>query len=427
MPPPLTAHENLAPRPRAGQLVAGKYLLLTPLGAGGMGEVWAAENVTIGAEVAVKLVTPQMCARETIARLRREAEATAQLAHRSIVRVFDFVDLADGSPAAMIMERLRGETLGERLRRQGALSADAAVDVLVPILSALHVAHGRGIIHRDLKPENIFLHRETDGEILPKLLDFGVSKDLHSSDRPITHAGEVIGTPAFMSPEQARGEDVDARSDVYCAGIVLLACLTGCAALQTDQITLPRSRRARAKLARLPGASTAVWRVMERALRERADDRYGSAAELAEALARAVPENRAGLPDRGSLLKASTGACLAPFIAFSSHGRIVPARARERGLAGAAVFACIVAVSFGAIAGSWTAGHPLPPIHTEARAPQKAPLTVVDGHDVIAADESSQSARRAAAVRVSAATPRRAATHDAALHRDPYVIRDPGF
>jgi serine/threonine-protein kinase len=426
MPPPPTADEDLAPRARAGQLVGGKYLLLTPLGAGGMGEVWAAENVTIGAEVAVKLVSPHSRAQHTIARLRREAEATAQLAHRNIVRVFDFVDRADGSPAAMIMERLRGETLGERLRRQGPLSADAAVGMLVPILSALQVAHGRGIIHRDRKPENIFLHREIDGEILPKLLDFGVSKDLRSGDLPITHAGEVIGTPAFMSPEQARGENVDARSDVFCAGIVLLACLTGHSALQTDQVTLPRSKHARDKLARLPGASTAVWQVMERALRERADDRYGSAAELADALAAALG-GRASLLDSGSLATVSTGACVAPIPASPARAGSVRSRARQRGMAGAAVLACIVGGSFGAIGGSWTAGGPPALAHVEARAARRAPLTFVDGHDVLNADEESVSAHRAAVGGASPRTPRQATIRDATPHRDPYLVRDPGF
>src|ERR1700722_11094324 len=141
---------------RAGRLVGGKYLLLELLGAGGMGEVWAARNLATDAEVAIKLLHTTTTAPGAVARFRREAYATGQLSHRGVLRVFDLVeDPADGS-LAIVMERLRGRTLADVLQDEGPLTFRATLDVVLPILNALHHAHQFGIIHRDLKPENIF-------------------------------------------------------------------------------------------------------------------------------------------------------------------------------------------------------------------------------------------------------------------------------
>jgi serine/threonine-protein kinase len=256
-----------------------------------MGEVWAAENVSIGAEVAIKFVSTRCRGGHgVLERFRREALATAQLAHRGIVRVFDLVELEDGEQLAMVMERLRGQSLGEMIRSQGPLTVREAADVLVPVLMALQFAHGRGIIHRDLKPDNIFLHREPDGETIPKLLDFGISKSIrHETQQPITINGEIVGTPMFMSPEQLLGAEVDERSDVYCAGVVLYQCLTGQSPFASDEKILRRARPDQALVARASGVPSALCRVIERAMHVDPTKRYASAAAFAEALATEAP------------------------------------------------------------------------------------------------------------------------------------------
>ncbi|HEY2509639.1 MAG TPA: serine/threonine-protein kinase, partial [Polyangiaceae bacterium] len=212
-----------------GEVIAGKYLLLAPLGSGGMGQVWTAENLATGAEVAVKLLHASRArSGDLLARFRQEAHATAQLMHRGIIRVFDLIEQAapDGS-LAIVMERLRGRTLAERLHSHGPLGVDETLDVILPLLGALQYAHGLGIIHRDLKPENVFLATEPDGEVIPKVLDFGISKMVRRDSPPITLTGLILGTPSYMSPEQLRAETVDARSDVFSVGILLYECLTG--------------------------------------------------------------------------------------------------------------------------------------------------------------------------------------------------------
>jgi serine/threonine-protein kinase len=256
-----------------------------------MGEVWTAENLATGAEVAIKfLLAKQTDAPNGVARFRREAKATAQLAHRCIVRVFDLVELPDASGSiAIVMERLRGRTLAARLRRDGPLPSDEALGHVVPILRALHYAHGMGIIHRDLKPENVFLHIEPDGHLVPKLIDFGLSKVLRNVLPPITIVGEVVGTPSHMSPEQVLGAEVDARSDVFCAGVLLYSCLTGRSPFTRSDAPSTMQCVFSSHPARPPQIPVALWRVIARALEKRPDDRYETAAELADALLVATP------------------------------------------------------------------------------------------------------------------------------------------
>jgi serine/threonine protein kinase len=173
---------------RAGEVLAGKYLLITPLAVGGMGQVWTARNLTTDAEVAAKVILPAHASPEGLARFRREARATASLSHRAIVRVFDLIELdpARGS-LVMVMELLRGQTLCHRLEHMGSLSVPETLELAFPLLSALTHAHGLGIVHRDVKPENVFLALEPDGQRLPKIVDFGISKLVR--EHPITLDG----------------------------------------------------------------------------------------------------------------------------------------------------------------------------------------------------------------------------------------------
>jgi len=215
---------------RAGDVLGGRYTLLSSLGEGGMGDVWLAHNPTLDIQVALKVLRfdasqPALRA-EMSQRLLQEARATAKLDHPAIVRIIDFGETSSGN-GFYVMELLEGEDLYALLKRHGPLSAAKAVRTLLPIASALVATHGKKIVHRDLKPENIFLARDHEqNTVQPKLIDFGVAKVRVANER-ITVAGAVMGSPGYMAPEQARGEDADERADVWGFSVVLYETIAG--------------------------------------------------------------------------------------------------------------------------------------------------------------------------------------------------------
>jgi serine/threonine-protein kinase len=211
------------------RVLAGRYRLSDKLGQGGMGSVWRAEHLTLKSQVAVKLMEPSVAdSLEALARFEREALSVAELRSTHIVQIIDY-GIDEGTPY-IVMELLLGENLGALIRRQGRLDLHDTTHILLQVARALAVAHGRGVIHRDLKPDNIFISNE-GGERLVKVLDFGVAKRvdaLAASTAPKTHTGLLLGTPYYMSPEQALGEPgLDARSDIWSLGIIAYECLTG--------------------------------------------------------------------------------------------------------------------------------------------------------------------------------------------------------
>jgi serine/threonine-protein kinase len=213
---------------KSGNIVGGKYRLTQRLGAGAMGAVWEAINERTGGKVALKLVLNP--SDEIRQRLLTEARACGSLAHRNVVAVHDVGETESGEPF-LVMQLLSGETLAELLRRKRRIEPALAARIGRDIASALAAAHGARIIHRDLKPANIFLHREAgadeDGFVV-KVLDFGVAKSLASHDGPATLTGTVLGSPAYMSPEQVRMvKDLDHRTDIWSLGIVLFEMLVG--------------------------------------------------------------------------------------------------------------------------------------------------------------------------------------------------------
>jgi eukaryotic-like serine/threonine-protein kinase len=210
----------------SGGRMAGEYRLLRKLGEGGFGAVYEAEHPLLKRRAAVK-VLHRVADKDSDAVLRfiSEAQAVNQIRNRHIVDVFSFGRLSDGRHF-YVMDLLDGVPLDRWLKQQGRLSVQMALQLLTPIADALDLAHGAGIVHRDLKPQNIFLAWEPSGETVPKLLDFGMAKLLAES--PVhTVSGTPIGTPLYMSPEQARGEKVDNRSDVYALGVLCYELLTG--------------------------------------------------------------------------------------------------------------------------------------------------------------------------------------------------------
>ncbi len=213
---------------QAGDIIAGRYELRALVGEGGMGAVWKASHVQLTSDVAVKLMSPAIAAQpEALQRFLREARAAAKLSSLHVVKVFDYG--VDGQTPFIAMELLEGESLRERLDREGALSPATTAWVLRHAGRALSKAHGEGIVHRDLKPENLFIAKQEE-EIL-KVLDFGVAKLAGTaSGMPTTstRTGALLGTPFYMSPEQARGiRAVDHRTDVWALGVIAFECLTG--------------------------------------------------------------------------------------------------------------------------------------------------------------------------------------------------------
>jgi serine/threonine protein kinase len=210
-----------------GYLVAGKYQLESELGQGGMGVVWRARNVALDSPVAIKVVRAVSDKAKLAGRLIQEARAAAKLTHPAIVKVFDVGETESGDPF-IVMELLEGDSLGRILETSGRLAAVQAVQTLLPIIDALWLAHGKGIVHRDLKPDNVFIV-QNEGAIQPTLVDFGIVK-LQGADTEshLTNAGDVLGSPDYMSPEQARGQDdVSHLTDIWSICVVLYEAISG--------------------------------------------------------------------------------------------------------------------------------------------------------------------------------------------------------
>ena len=226
-PPPTPARGPDDPDHRIGQ-VLGAYKLHELLGKGGMGYVFRAEHAKLGREVALKLLRGDYAKRrDAVLRFFQEAKTVNRVRHRNIVDVTDFVELDDGT-TFIIMEFLRGQSLGKWART--GIDLPRALAVLVQICDGLGAAHAVGVVHRDLKPDNVIVVPTSDGAELVKLLDFGVAKLLNRDDEDIgfqTAAGSVIGTPAYMSPEQAGGMVVDHRSDIYSLGAIMYELFCG--------------------------------------------------------------------------------------------------------------------------------------------------------------------------------------------------------
>jgi serine/threonine protein kinase len=282
--------------PRGGGLMAsalagtvlGKYRIVRQLGSGGMGAVYEAQHVEIGKIVAVKILGTQLAAEpKAHERFRREATNLSRLEHPHIVNVTDFGE-EEGTPY-LVMERLHGEDLADHIERRGGILVSDAADVMLPVCAAIQAAHEAQIIHRDLKPRNIYLAENSVKEIVPKVLDFGISRlASEERDRSLTDSGALLGTVPYLPPEHVRGGDCDARSDQYTLGVVLFECLTGrlphdgtTSLVIMNEIAAGRVLRPRALR---PELSSEIEKLVLRAMSFNPTDRFGSVFELGRAL-----------------------------------------------------------------------------------------------------------------------------------------------
>ncbi|MBI2391373.1 MAG: serine/threonine protein kinase [Deltaproteobacteria bacterium] len=211
-----------------GDLIADKYELQRPLASGGMGQVWEAKNQLTERRVAIKFMLPELATSpDTVQRFFREAKASARIDHPSIVDVLDLGTLEDNAPF-MVMEYLDGRSLEQIIDREPLVPIQIAA-VMLDVTHALAAAHAAGIVHRDLKPANILVAKRGE-QLLPKILDFGISKITSSigGDVRMTRTGAVLGSPAYMSPEQAAGRtDIDGRADIWAVGVILYEAVSG--------------------------------------------------------------------------------------------------------------------------------------------------------------------------------------------------------
>jgi len=292
-------------------------------------------------------------------RFRREAQAVSALSHPNIVAIYE-VGQADDGRQYIAMECLPGETLRQRLRRSSPLSVPEAVAIAVRVADALHYAHGRGIVHRDIKPDNIFLAGGVGSETTPKLMDFGIAHVL--SDQGLTQDGTIVGSPAYMSPEQINGQPLDARTDIFSLAVTLTEMVTGAKPFEGDSIPAVMQQILRHTPDLNAVADRRLSRVLAKALSKNPGARYPDAAAFAEALRQAAP------------LAAS-----APSVATQI---ITPVPRRPAAVFGTRRPARLGAVGLGGLALAALAALPLmtrrpPPIHaaTPASQPSARPLS----------------------------------------------------
>lgn len=279
----------------AGVVVSGRYDLLRLLGTGGMGSVWLARDTSLDTTCALKFIDEGMLENdEARARFEREAKAAAQIRSPNVVDVFEYGTW--GTRPYIAMEYLEGEELAQRLERYGLLDSETAYRVVAHVARALSRAHAGGIVHRDLKPENIFLVEGDAGEIA-KVLDFGIAKhSAYSLTDRRTKTGSFLGTPFYMSPEQARGDEIDHRSDLWALAVIAFQCLTGQPPFYDESLGALLGKIMYEPIVspltiapHLPQGVEAWW---EQATQRDREKRFQSAGELSDALAEALGQKR---------------------------------------------------------------------------------------------------------------------------------------
>src|SRR5512138_1885918 len=274
-----------------GEVLDGRYKITRKIGEGGMGEVYAAEHVHIEKKYAIKLLRPEIVSNaDAVQPFRQETRSASSIGHRNIIAIEDFGQLADGR-IYMCMELLNGAALNDMLAQP--MAVDRLLNILIQTGHGLAAAHAKGIIHRDMKPENIFVTIAPSGEDIPKLLDFGIAKVAgNDGQNHLTRTGTIFGTPFYMAPEQALGNPVDARTDIYAMGVIMYECFAGSLPFQgesfmgilTQHITTepePVAQRAAKAGRSLP---MGLPEIITRCMQKNPASRFGSMDELVSSL-----------------------------------------------------------------------------------------------------------------------------------------------
>lgn len=277
--------------PYIGRTLDKRYLVRRLIGRGGMGAVYEADHIGLDRRVAIKFLLGGRSNADMVARFQREARAASKVENEHVVQIYD-VGTDDSGVDFIAMEFIEGENL-ERLLRGGPVAVSRAVHIGKQLLTGLQAIHDGGILHRDIKPGNVQLTEQDGDPDFVKIMDFGISKLIGGAAPAITHAGHVVGTPQYMSPEQLAGLDVDHRSDLYAAALTMYELVAGTAPFSggnTDQIVaMHLSQDARPLDQLVPGIPGAIARAIHRGLEKSPDRRFASAAEFVDALGGPVP------------------------------------------------------------------------------------------------------------------------------------------
>lgn len=290
---------------RTGQVLGGQFRLQQPLGSGGMGQVYLAEQLEVGRPVVIKLLNGQALSGSSgEARFKREAQALAQLNHPNIVQLYAFGRGDDGTPY-LAMEYIAGRTLGTIVGEQGPLPEAEVCAILKQLCDALIEAHKQGVVHRDLKPDNVMISTTQAGRV--KILDFGIAKLTRTAAPRITQNGEILGTPQYMAPEQLSEHATDERTDIYALGLIGYELLTGDVPFEADtalslmmkvlnEPILPPRQKAPER-----DVSPALDALIARCLEKDAARRFQSAEALRDALASVHTGQASALTKQGAM------------------------------------------------------------------------------------------------------------------------------
>ena len=379
-----------------GEIIAERYHVVKALGEGGMGQVYLAEQVKMRRMCALKVMRPQLASDpDSVRRFGAEAENASRIAHPNVAAIYDFGETDEGL-VYLAMEFVDGPSLASILARERMMPPGRVAAIGKQVADALSAAHELGIVHRDLKPDNVMLVRTKDGNERVKVVDFGIAKAMTDGRTAMTRTGFVLGTPAYMSPEQISGDKLDGRSDLYSLGCMMFEMLTGQSPFSgpTGEIILHRRLTEEAPKARVfaPDCPRAFETVITRLLSRSVDDRFQNAAELSEALDECIgEEDRKGTRPKTPIHSKATIVMNKAGAATVVHATTRPAQKRKTtakkkpnytvvGLAAAVVLVAVAGVfAMRALSkpspatGSATASAPAPAPTTVAQA--AAPAT----------------------------------------------------
>jgi eukaryotic-like serine/threonine-protein kinase len=278
-------------------ILDGRYRLLDTLGKGSVGAVYKAEHLWMHKTVAIKLLRPEVISsEEAVKRFAREARLASLMDNAHCVNVYDFAQAPDGT-YYLAMEFLEGQTLHKTIRKEKRLPLDQCREIFLPILEALSAAHSLGVVHRDMKPENVMLLNRGGPYPFVKILDFGIAKgDPGEDGAQLTRVGFTVGTPEYMSPEQATAIEIDGRADLYSTGIMLFECATGrrpflgSSAVEIASAHVNKKPPSPRETCPEAGISPALEAIILKAIEKEPSNRFPDAASFARALAKAIPD-----------------------------------------------------------------------------------------------------------------------------------------